>query len=183
MKNKNTKIDNILKETERKLQKAISIAANKGDYSVVEKARTTAVEICNIRSKLTIYSPQREETSVKVKPSDYPRFEVISNELIRTGWSKKQQVEYAHKIKKSSFDKIVKVMAELAQSATGPISAETIINRIEDMESGNIPSYQIYVVMGLLKNKNCIKQKGRKGYEILPDIEIKAEKQWRNLTS
>jgi hypothetical protein len=102
--------------------------------------------------------------------------------LIRIGWSKKQRREYTHKTPRSIFDTTIKAMAALAQSGAGPFTAEQLIDQINTMEPEAIPSYQVYGVIGMLRGTNCIKQIGREGYDIPPELVEKANRKWSELS-
>jgi hypothetical protein len=195
MKNQIEQMIEILTRTENDLQKVIVEAAQTGDYRSVDIARDAAVNIQSLRKRISnpssilelkagnsMLREGRKVSSRKVAKSGYPRFQVSNNTLIRVGWSKKQRREYIHKVPRIVVDRTVKSMAELAQSAGGPIMSEQIIEHINNSESETIPSYQVYVVIGLLRKTNCIKQSGREGYYIPPDILAKAEGEWGNMS-
>jgi len=190
IKDKIRELNVILVESEKKLKKLIADSADAGEYDAVESARTAAVTICNLRSKLNISRPhsknsggygksQKEKISSQVlQPAGYPKFEIINDSLIRTGWSKKEKVEYAHSVPKSAFDATVKAMENLTKHETEYVTAEDIISSVESVP---VPSYQVYVTIGVLRQKGHIKKIGRKGYKIPLDIATKAEMEWKNL--
>lgn len=190
MKNINVEIKEILVKTERDLQQLIAKAAEAGDYRGVDIARLAAVKINDIERQTTestvALSDDKEKTSKSAKGSTrkrkvtarkgkkgaYPKFEVKKNVLVRIGWSKKQKREYSHKVPLAVFNQTVKTMGSLEKSSAGPFMAEEIIENINKAGT-DIPSYQIYVAIGMLKKMGCIKQVGREGYQIpdnLPDI-------------
>lgn len=196
MKNQTEKIIEILNKTESDLQDVIVEAAKKGDYRSVDIARATAVNIQNIRMQIT--NPARKAeirpaksgtrfekkaSTKKRKKSDYPKFKVKNETLIRIGWSRKQKREYTHKAPRFVFEQTVKAMTALSQSGAGPFLAENIIEQANSNDSEAIPSYQIYVVIGLLKQTNCIKQVGRDGYDIPTELVEKAENKWSELSN
>ena len=196
MKEREDKIIEILKKTENDIQEVIIEAAKGGDYRSVDMARATAVSIKNLRSQISNPvsnedkrkkkdKPQirRKKLSRKTKKSDYPQFIVKNDTLLRIGWSKKQKREYTHKVPRYVFDKTNKSMFVLAHSGNGPFLAEQIIEQINNNESEAIPSYQVYVVVGMLRETNFIKQVGRDGYIIPQDIVEKAEEKWKELSN
>jgi len=196
MRDQAEKIIEILTKTESDIQEVIIEAAQAGDYRSVDIARATAVNIKNLRtqimnpvSKTKIKSSQnkphseRKASKRKRKKSEYPKFKITNETLIRIGWSKKQRREYTHKTPRLVFDKTIKAMALLAQSEAGPFLAENIIEQANSNESEEIPSYQVYVVIGLLKQTNCIKQVGRDGYDIPTELLEKAEEKWIELSN
>ena len=196
MKDKTEKVIEILNKTESELQEAIVEAAQAGDYRSVDMARAAAVNIKNLRTQIlnptdkanprsmkVVSRAKRKATSRKGAKTDYPQFKVTKNTLIRIGWSKKQRQEYTHKAPRFVFDQTVKVMAALAQNGAGPFLAEQIIEQANNNESETIPSYQVYLVIGLLRKAECIKQVGRDGYIIPQDLVKKAEEKWVELSN
>lgn len=196
MRNQTEKIIEILNKTESEIQEVIIEAAQAGDYRSVDMARATAVNIKNLRTQISNPSskaeirPAKSGTRIekkvstkKRKKSDYPKFKVKNETLIRIGWSKTQRREYTHKAQRFVFEKTVQAMVALSQSGAGPFTAEQIIEHIDSIESEAIPSYKIYVVIGLLKQTNCIKQVGRDGYIIPQDLVKKADEKWVELSN
>ncbi|MBA7670803.1 hypothetical protein ES703_78950 [subsurface metagenome] len=185
----------ILTKTEADLRKIIAEAAQAGDYRTVDMGRAAAVSIHNLQLQISKTSGKVSEkhghgaartkskvASRKNVKRKYPKFAVKNDTLIRIGWSKKEHCEYTHKTPRTAFDGTVKVMAALAQNGAGPFTAEQIIEQVNNMESEAVPSYQVYVVIGLLRKSNCIKQVGREGYDIPVEVCGKAEDVWRSRT-
>ena len=196
MKDQAEKIIEILTKTESDIQKVIIEAAQAGDYRSVDMARSAAVNIKNLRMQIINPASKIEKKSSQNKPhskrkalsrkgtrSNYPTFKVKNDTLIRIGWSKKQRREYTHKAPRFVFDRTIKAMVILAQSGAGPFLAENIIEQANSNQSESIPSYQVYAVIGLLKQTNFIKQVGRDGYIIPQDLAKKAEEKWVELTN
>jgi len=185
------KIQTVLTKAENELQEIIIEAAKAGDYRGVDAGRAAAVEIKNLKIRILKPSSKREfktesdamrsKKKVAAKRhgrSKYPKFEVKNGALVRIGWSKKDKREYTHKVSKQVFYQTVEEMGRLAQGGAGPFMAEKIIEQVNNSEAETIPSYQIYVVIGLLRKLNCIKQIGREGYDIPTDIDTKARIEW-----
>ena len=181
------KIIEILTKTESDIQKVIIEAEQASDYRSVDMARNAAVNIKNLRAQISDTTGKVESKSVKDEKrikrkvasrkatrTGYPKFQIKKDTLIRIGWSKKQRREYSHKTPKLVFDTTIKAMAMLARSGTGPFAAEQLIEQINSTESETIPSYQVYAVIGMLRQTKCIKQIGRDGYDIPPEIMEKA---------
>jgi len=196
MESKVEQIIEILNKTENNLQQVIVEAAQARDYRSIDIARAAAVSIQNLRTQISNSACKVEQRSIKSasgvrrktlsrkgNKSGYPKFRVMNDTLLRIGWSKKQRREYVHKAPKVVFDKTTKAMAALAQNGAGPFMAEQIIEQISSIESETIPSYQVYVVIGLLRKTNCIKQVGREGYDITPELVEKAECKWSELSN
>ena len=190
------KIIEILTKTESDIQKVIVEAAQTGDYRSVDMARNAAVNIKNLQAQISDTNNKVKSKSVKGEKqikrkvsqrkgarTGYPKFQIKKDTLIRTGWSKKQRREYTHKTTRFVFEITIKAMAKLAQSGAGPFTSEQLIDQIHSVESETIPSYQVYAVIGILRQTNCIKQIGRNGYDIPPEIAEKAEQKWSELSS
>ena len=188
------KILGILTKCESDLREQIVEAAKAGDYRTVDSARAAAVGIRSLRTGIinpsskaqakgasVVSHRKRKSASRKGIKSKYPKFEVKNDTLIRIAWSKKQRREYTHKAPRFVFNETVKAMAALAQSGAGPFMAEQIIEQVNNMESEAVPSYQVYIVIGLLRKTKCIKQVGREGYSIPTDIRTKTEKEWEGM--
>jgi len=196
MKNLIEKIEAVLTKAENELQEVIVEAAKAGDYRGVDAGRAAAVEICNLKARILKPSSKGElksesnvsRTKKRVGTKrhvrgKYPKFEIKNDTLVRIGWSKKERREYTHKVTKRVFYEAVEVMGRLAKGGAGPFTAEQIIEHINSMESETIPSYQVYVVLGLLRQTNCIKQVGREGYDIPPELVEKAGCKWSELSN
>ena len=194
MENQIEKILGILTKCESDLREVIVEAAQEGDYRSVDTARAAAVNVHDLRTRIAnpfskLESKSANQASDRKKKSasrkgiksKYPKFEVKNDTLIRIAWSKKQRREYTHKAPRFVFNETVKAMAALAQSGAGPFMAEQIIEQVNNMESEAVPSYQVYIMIGLLRKTKCIKQVGREGYSIPTDIRTKAEKEWEGM--
>ena len=190
------KIISVLTKAESDLREQIVEAAKAGDYRTVDSARAAAVGIRSLRTGIVnpsskaqakgasvVSHRKRKSSSRKGIKSKYPKFEVKNDTLIRIGWSKKEHREYTHKTSRTAFDGTVKVMAALAQNGAGPFTAEEIIGQLSHLESEMIPSYQVYVVIGMLRKRGCIKQIGREGYNISTDITVKAKNEWKEFSN
>jgi len=188
MENSDNRITTILDEAERNLREVIAEAAQAGDYHSVDVARVAALEIRNLRARVKsppiAQEPQRSNTSPHVtskrkgQKSAYPKFEVRNGTLIRVGWSKKNRREYTHKAPKTVFEQTIKAMASIGQTRNGAVMAEQIIEQLESTSSEHIPSYQVYTVLGLLRDRDCIQKIGNEGYRWSEGLEDSARKIW-----
>lgn len=175
-------------EAERNLREVIAEAAQAGDYHSVDVARGAALEMRRLREHLqgppNVQNPQSSDTSQhftskrKGQKSAYPKFEVRNGTLIRVGWSKKNRREYTHKAPKTVFEQTIKAMASLGQTRNGTVMAEQIIEQLESTSSEHIPSYQVYTVLGLLRDRDCIQKIGNEGYRWPEQLEDNARKVW-----
>lgn len=190
-------IKNVLIKAERELQEVIAESARDGDYRSVDIARIGAANLRELSTHISEPNLNRknnksvQKTGAKVKTKkrkktsakkQYPKFELRKDSLVKIGWSKKQRREYTHKVPATVFDHVVKTMIDMAKGGVGPFLAEDIIEKLNGQLSEIIPSYQVYIVIGLLKQSNCIKQIGREGYHIPVNFFDKANEAWTKLS-
>lgn len=178
----------ILDQAERNLREVIAEAATEGDYHSVDVARLAALEMDRLRKRVKGTPPEEESqvpqpstrTTKKRRSlkSAYPRFEVRNGTLMRIGWSKKKKREYTHKAPKTVFEQTIIAMVALSQIGNGLVTAEEIIERVTNHSSEHIPSYQIYTVLGLLQDRDCIQRVGREGYRWSEQLEDNSRKVW-----
>lgn len=201
MENQFEQIIEIIIESENKLREVIAEAAKKGDYRIVDTARAVAVSIQDLHARIkdpsktmitvkthskprnTILARKPKRTSQKTIRTNYPKYEVRNDSLIKIGWSKKQRREYSHKVTSNVFDLTIETMNTLAKNGAGPFTAEQIIDKVNDIVVEVIPAYQVYVVIAMLRKENCIKQLGREGYNIPIDVNEKAQEAWKKLSN
>jgi hypothetical protein len=187
-------IFNHLSKAENGLRDVIAQAAGAGDYRGVDIAKNVAVQLSDIMQRLKTpttnrsielpkneHTLKREESKASNRKKDYPKFEVRNSSISRIGWSKKEKCEYTHKVPVIVFERTVEAMDSLSKSGAGPFTAEEIINKANEMQTEPVPSYQVYVVIGLLRENNCVKQVGREGYYFSSDISEKARMLLQNL--
>lgn len=191
------KIEQILRDAEVKLQGLIASSAENGDYAVIDLARRYAIQLHEMqnglnqsnspKNKLDIITHHNTMTKsaktpldkkTKGKKTQYPKFKITSNSLIRIGWSKKEKREYSHKASKIIYDLTIDAMEKISNTAAGPFMAENIIDKLNKNSDQSIPAYQVYVVIGYLKDQGYIQQIGRDGYNIPPDIKKKSMASW-----
>lgn len=190
------RITEILAKAESEMQKVIVEAAQVGDYRTVDMARNAAINVRNLRAQISNPTrrveprvanaesrPMHRAAKRKAVRTGYPKFHVAKDTLIRIGWSKKQGTEYTHKTPKPVFDSTIKAMGALAQSGAGPFTAEQVIEQINKTDGETIPSYQVYVVIGMLRLTNCIEQIGREGYNIPSELAERANRKWSELSN
>ena len=186
-------ISAILSEAEKALQKVIAEAAGAGRYAVVDAARVAASGVRQIRLGAGTASTGRSSNrgsrprankrkrGGRSPKADYPKFLVRNGVLVRLGWSKRKKTEYAHKVPRAAFDSIVEVCAGLARSGRGPFPAEEVVRLANAQGHDQIPAYQVYVVIGLLRQEGSIEQVGREGYEFPPDLMEHAQSAWEKV--
>jgi hypothetical protein len=188
-----SQITTILSEAENQLRRVIGEAAARGDYSGVDVARHIAVEVQEIRERLNIVVPAASSTtkmdraSTKNESEDkgrrskgvgYPKFMVEKDTLTKVGWSKKEKKEYTHRVSRAVFEQTLQTMMSLSNGKAGPFTADQIIEKMNKSGVDFTPSYQVYIVIAFLRKAHCIRQEGRDGYSILPELATKGNKAW-----
>ena len=116
----------------------------------------------NNSSAKTIKKPERIIRTKNTK-SQYPKFRFEDNRLIKTGWSKKNKTEYEHR----APEEIVKTVLK---HFTDNIKPDKIF-QVEDLlpvpnsdNHGEVPAYQVYMVLAWLIYEGAVEKKGRDGY-------------------
>lgn len=188
-----------LNRAEAEIRQLGAEAFKSGDDKGAGQARDIVVAFKGLRAQLNGHHAQPAGTSApaatkktkrtkqtkartrKRRGSTYPIFKVRNGSLIRVGWSKKGKSEYEHKASRETFDRTVAAMAEIAATGSGPFTADQIIERVND-SNNSFPGYQIYVVIGLLRDHGCIEQVGRDGYMIPDDLSNRATHVWKRLS-
>ena len=193
----------LLSEAEARLMQVISEAALASEYDLSTAASSVARDIQKITGMLpdakpvdalpvnneSITKPTQThyDDSKRSKPkhqkADYPRFKIQNSVLIRIGWSKKFKREYLHKVSYNIFPRVTRAMRDVAGELDSPVTAEDIIEHLENSSDESTPSYQVYIVLGFLKQKECIEQVGREGYRIPRPIEEIASEAWNAVSN
>ena len=194
-----TTIQKILVEADQRLRQAIADAATAGDLEGVDMARNAAGRLRQMINGLDSSEDGPINTSAQSsagpgkaskpqprmrtkKKSKYPKYEVRGEFLCRIGWSKKDRKEYEHKVARSVYEDTISVIETLAHDLSGPITADQIIRKVNKLSAEAVPNYQIYVVIGVLRDNRDISQMGRQGYNIPQKLRDKAVARWETLS-
>jgi len=97
----------------------------------------------------------------------YPRFERDDDKLVKVGWSKKAREEYEHRAPRPA----VLAFAEHVGTATAKGKTFVIddLLPVHDAAGDELPSYQVYLALGWLRNAGAVEKKGRDGYVRVAD--------------
>lgn len=188
----------VLHQAEANLRGLVSDAAASGDYASVVQIAAWARTVSELVQatpgqppKTPSSAPQTQQTMAKVstaprravRPAEdaYPRFFRHGDHLIRIAWSKKEKKEYQHKAPRAVIDALTKAMVGIGSD--GRVFSTDQFLPLHDSDSGEVPSYQVYVGIALLKQAGLIDQHGRQGYSIPRMAEFKdaVESVWRKL--
>ena len=109
-------------------------------------AEQTSVSSVNVNGAATLASADRK--SRKKSKKDYPKYAVRSDALIKIGLSRDRRTEYEHAVPRDEFETIIKRLSELA--GRKHFSPDEIIEKVSS------PSYQVYIVISLLKERGLL---------------------------
>jgi hypothetical protein len=119
----------------------------------------------------------------KKAADDYPRFFRKGDELVRVAWSRRARSEYQHKTTEAVLKSVTDTLSRLGRK--GRIFSTDEVLPLRDPQGSEVPAYQAYVCIALLKMTGLIEQHGRQGYSIsTPDEFTDAvDAIWRKLPS
>ena len=195
----------LLRRTEAELRKVVSDAATAGDYASVVQVAAWARSLSELLDRA---SPQkgksddarsdqapRQRAAVRREPKvvsnnrtrssanhgDYPRFFRQGDRLIRVAWSRRDKKEYEHKAPMTVLKALT--VAIVGKGADGRVFSTDELLPIRDDDGAEVPAYQAYAGLALLKQVGLIEQHGRQGYSIprLPELSGAVEALLRNL--
>lgn len=183
----------ILRQAETSLRELVSAAVADGDYASVLRVAAWAKALSDLikdipatrqATRQPVVPPQTStpgnQKQATPKPT-YPRFLRQGDHLVRIAWSKKEKAEYIHKTPRAVMQATVEALA--AAGRDGRIFSTKDFVPLHDSEGTEVPSYQVYVVIALLKQLAMIDQHGRQGYSIpkLTEFKDAVDAVWRKL--
>ncbi len=199
MENKNkTHIVRLLTEIETKLQELIVETAKSGEYDISRMSSDIAKQIRQMKSAFPAdhfvpASPSSPSPAVSQSPDKrllvthrkprYPLYEIRNDILIRIGWSKTEKKEYTQKVSRPIFDRTVETIESMARSPKTIIPADKIIKQIKSSSPDPVPDYQIYLVIGCLREFKSLKQCGREGYTAISNFKPTAAELWNKIVT
>ena len=188
----------VLQQAEATLRGLVSDAAASGDYASVVQIAAWARTVSELvqaapgqPAKSSAPTPRLQHKSGKGVPAprrtprpavdEYPKFLRQGDQLIRIAWSKKEKKEYQHKMPLPVLRSLTKAMANIG--ADGRVFSTDQFLPIRDDDDEEVPSYQAYVGIALLKQTGLIDQHGRQGYSIprLAEFKEAVEAIWQKL--
>ena len=190
----------LLQRTEAEVRKIVSDAATAGDYESVVQVAAWARSLSETLDRVSprkgksdqpprqTATPRREprisqskRTRSPANHGGYPRFFRQGDRLIRVAWSKRDKKEYEHKAPMTVLKALTVAMAD--RGADGRVFSTDELLPIRDGDGAEVPAYQAYAGLALLKQVGLIEQHGRQGYSIprLPDLSGAVEALLRNL--
>lgn len=119
-----------------------------------------------------------EEGPQKKKKADYPKYQITDNCLVKIGLQRDRRTEYQHIVQKAAFDKIVSAIVK-QQANTKEFTPDTILAEL------NLPAYQTYVVLAMLRQMGLFKNPRRGLYATtdVRDFGVAASAVWNKLAA
>lgn len=117
-------------------------------------------------------------------PKTYPHFHREGNLLVKTGWQRKAQREYCHRVPWSSVKPVVDALAR----ATGPLPVKELHKAIPAGPLGPVSVNHAYVALEWLRAEQLAERCGHAGYRFVADVSggdpaRRAEEAWNRLAS
>ena len=171
-----------LQKAEADLRGIMAKASGEGDYASVVQIASWAKAIRDllenkpsthdngVNSSVTsngitaVVQVKKGRTSPKKQTDDYPRFFRKGDELVRVAWSRRARSEYQHKTTEAILKSVTDTLSRLGRK--GRIFSTDEVLPLRDPQGTEVPAYQAYVCIALLKITGLIEQHGRQGYSI-----------------
>lgn len=114
----------------------------------------------------------------------YPKFAREDDKLIKIGWSKRTKQEYEHKAPRAAVDAFI---AHLRQhtKADRIFKIDDLLPVPDPANDGDLPAYQVYLVLAWLRDLGTVDKHGRDGYSAKPEAltEKSLAQAWKQLPS
>lgn len=119
----------------------------------------------------------------KLTRADYPRFLREKHEMVKLGWSAREDGSYEHRVPKGCVDAVCATVAATGKGGTRFAIGDILEAVTRPGSEDRVPSYQAYAVVSWLKWAGMVLQHGRKGYTVIRPQTFKAsvEAAWRAL--
>lgn len=169
----NQQVQNALENCELQLRECLANAASAGDYEAVKQITRIVTSVASLTTSSSKPDPpsrgSRSSHSKRKrrKASKYPVFSKRGDDLIKTGWSKKEKSTYDHKANKSVVSLLVGKIFEVA-GTSGVFTTDKLFPLSEAGEE--VPAYQGYLCLAWLKDIGVVAADGRSGYRVIPDF-------------
>ena len=183
----------VLQRAEAELRRLMAEAAAEGEYEILRRLTTMAqalAELADARSVPSTHltgtraSPGQESTGSQTrgaplratasrksgkkkrgKPSGYPKFKRLGDDLVKIGWSRRDKKEYHHRAPK----RVLLLLVDALLSAGGKgqlITSDDFLPLRDAEDNSDVPSYQSYLALGWLVQVDLAHRHGRQGYTL-----------------
>lgn len=125
-----------------------------------------------------------EPTQPQASSAPYPLFVRDGDKLVKIAWSAKDKKEYEHRAPRSAISSLIDVIASKASSGK-LFHVDGILPVPDDDGSGELPTYQVYLVLAWLRECGVIEKVGRDQYKLLDAAQAHktAKRCWTELVS
>lgn len=166
---------NILTDAEVQLRQLIERGLREQRYEDIAEIAGLAQGIAQLlrvrvpaHCESAISTPRASPASTKNMPAKpartgYPRFERDGDRLVKVGWSKKNKSSYEHRAPK---DAVIAFARHLLGSVSEgkPFVVESLLPVPDVVSGGELPAYQVYLVLAWFRREGIVEKKGRDGY-------------------
>lgn len=107
--------------------------------------------------------PAKMPTRTKSRTASFPKFERDGERLVKIGWSKKNKSSYEHRATKEG---VYAFVHHLVGSTTEDkvFLVEDLLPVPDGADGGELPAYQVYLILAWLRRSGSVEKKGRDGY-------------------
>ena len=175
----------VMERAEKEVLRILAEQATAGDYEGIELSRVVALRLRDLRNEFAAPKRQRSgghgaanmtrplraggsKTTARMK-GKYPRFQVEDGALVKIGWSKKAKREYLQRIPESSYLRVCSALTQFGTDGNGAVLSDQILAAV-DSSGEAVPSYQIYGVLGFLRDRGVIRMPSRGEYYVPQDV-------------
>lgn len=194
-----------VRHCETQLRTLIAEASAAGDYDAVDRLTAWARTLRGMQSSAPVSSvgwavpttpsegatggssagappaPRTRHTAKRNAKPDYPRFSRQRNDLVKTGWSKKDKQEYQHRAPWV----VVEALARRLNEKRGEVFTSDDIFPVTNSDGTDVPSYQAYLCLAWFRFEGLVVQDGRQGYYVSIDTDVLAAalERWESIAS
>ncbi|XAL98690.1 hypothetical protein OT109_14010 [Phycisphaeraceae bacterium D3-23] len=203
-------LSDALSRCEADLQRVAAEAMASGDYAtaraglelaegIADQRARAGLEASAIAQTLPAPSPGKpakpaagskpRKTQAKTARSTsggkaYPKFAREDDKLIKIGWSKRTRTEYQHKAPRSAVDTFIAHLRKHTK-ADRIFKIDDLLPVPDPSNEGDLPAYQVYLVLAWLRDLGTVDKHGRDGYSAKPTAltEKSLAQAWKQLPS
>ena len=176
----------VLVDAENRLRKLMADAASAGNYDAIqpiaEWAKVVGALTAEHQKKDTARTPKPLEGKTNrpdvvaqrqdnIEGESYPRFARRGDQLVKTGWSRRENKEYEHSAPQRVVESLALSIAR--RSRNGRVFSAKHLFPIKDpQDQSDVPTYQSYVALAWLRRSGFLKQHGRRGYSLRKSVQL-----------
>jgi hypothetical protein len=173
-----------MRRAENELRQLVGAAATNGDYEAVGVLTDWAKQMHNLVDPTgqSIFPGRSNGAAKPGQSKSYPQFYKNNLRLLMTGWSKKAQREYEHKVPKPEMEKLITVFLEKT-AIEETVTVKALLETLNNDESDNYPDYYARTCLRWLLRLGLVIKNGHLGYSIKnrDTIREEIENNWNRL--